>query len=220
MALPGDYIIFSSNPTIGGVPHFELVLTNGNTELAVHIPGTGNLTSALTALTPGAVHQLGVRHWDSGAEYHWEYIIDGVVEAGTGPTISSLTPISVNVLAIGSDRGIAPLVGGAPSMPGRYDEILFWAAGNTLTDDDIKDIYDSYHYWPFVEGWDDELWSTASGVSLVPHLPTTGWDDELWGTPVCTRDAERNPITFVSCKPCTTFVSESPCSYTSCATDC
>jgi len=223
MALAGDYIVFSSNPTVS-LPYFELVLTAAQTQLAVHIPGVGNLTPALASLTPGGVYQLGVRYWyDADAGNHcWEYIVNGIVEAGTGPTYTAAEDaISVNVVAIGSDLGVSPIVGTSPSIPGRYDEILYWAGGNSVTDTDIEDIYKSYTYYPFANGWIDEEWGTASGGTFKPFKAVEGWDDELWGTPTFGEKILVEPINFTSCMPgCGNFVSEDPCDFVSCGDAC
>lgn len=135
MALLGDYIVFSADPSDPLVPYFELVLTRGNTRLAVHIPGIGNLTPAQQVLVPGTFGQVGVRYWYADGAHRWEYIVGGVVEAGTGPIwVAPQASLDVNVVAIGSG-----LVSGV-SKPGRYDELRFWRPGNGLTDADIWNI--------------------------------------------------------------------------------
>lgn len=152
-------------PYVSGTPPFHLVLTNQSTGLRIYIPGVGYLPgpdSLWESVNLADTYQFGFLYWKTGTVNYWRYIVNGLL---SDETVSYDGDLLVNINALANTRDSA-----YATMEGYYDEVLFWKAGNRLTDQDILDIYNSYYRLDLHAQGFDAFVSSAAHVTCVAPL--------------------------------------------------
>lgn len=116
-------------------------------------------------------------HWKTGGVHHFQGVLngqrDGVVHTYAGS-------LNVNLSLLGGWPSPAAIY----SRRTRVDEVMFWKAGNSLTDADLLDLYNSYagNYEIKVDPIDDDFFGVALVQAVEPEASCATLDSTCWCT--------------------------------------